>query len=111
MLDSFIIPTCSYNFKQLFQNSKASYIRTRDSEENAQVSIVESPCSSSFTNHSQLPSQVTDAGSPISTQMSEYEDAETGTIAILQSLICYALHYGEYNFTDSYFDYAPFQCI
>jgi len=63
----------------LFQNSKASYIRTRDAEETAQVAHVDSPCSSSFTNHSQLPSQVTDAGSPISTQTSEYEDVESGT--------------------------------
>lgn len=62
------------------KSSKASFIRSRDAEENAQVAIanMDSPSSSnSFTNQCHVPSQVSDAGSPSSAQTSEYEDTET----------------------------------
>lgn len=59
------------------KNNKASYISSRDAEDNAQVAYMDSPaCSGSFTTQKQLP-QITDAGSPISPQTSEYDDAES----------------------------------
>ncbi|WOL01102.1 hypothetical protein Cni_G09815 [Canna indica] len=57
---------------------KPSSSRNRDVEEVPRVDHIDSPgYSSSITNHSQLPSQVTDVGSPNSVQNSEYEDAES----------------------------------
>ncbi|XP_072992419.1 calmodulin-binding transcription activator 3 isoform X2 [Typha latifolia] len=60
------------------KGGKTSSSRTREVEENAQVSHIDSPaCSNSFTSQSQLLSQNTDAESPNSGQTSEYEDAES----------------------------------
>lgn len=63
---------------------------------------MESPFSS-YTNHSHLPSATTDAGSPNSTQTSDYNDPESGENTSLNILRSQE----GYNYlTDSYSNYA-----
>lgn len=72
------------------QGHRPSSSRTRD--EVLQVNHIDSPASSnSFTNHSQLPSQVTDVGSPNSVYNLEYEDAESGINPAQHKLLCIIL--------------------
>ncbi|XP_062188162.1 calmodulin-binding transcription activator 3-like [Phragmites australis] len=57
---------------------KQSFSRAKEAEEITGLSNADSPaCSNSFTSQSQVASQSMDAESPISGQISEYEDAET----------------------------------
>ncbi|XP_066391254.1 calmodulin-binding transcription activator 2-like isoform X2 [Miscanthus floridulus] len=57
---------------------KQSFNSAKEAEENAGLSNADSPaCSNSFASQSQVASQSMDAESPISGQISEYEDAET----------------------------------
>ncbi|KAL6856241.1 hypothetical protein ACP4OV_019043 [Aristida adscensionis] len=60
------------------KGSKQSFSRAKEGEEIAGLSNVDSPaCSNSFASQSQVASHTMDAESPISGQISEYEDAET----------------------------------
>jgi len=73
------------------QGVKQSFNSAKEAEENAGLSNAGSPaCSNSFASQSQVASQSTDAESPISGQISEYEDAETGLAVSLSSscIIC-----------------------
>ena len=73
------------------QGVKQSFNRAKEAEENAGLSNAGSPaCSNSFASQSQVASQSMDAESPISGQISEYEDAETGLAVSLSSfcIIC-----------------------
>lgn len=88
----------------LIQGHKPSSSRTRDVAV-LQVNPIESPASSnSFSNHSQLPSQLTDVESPNSVHNLDYEDAESGINHT--SISCYASSYTEYRSTDSYSNHA-----
>ncbi|EEC82474.1 hypothetical protein OsI_26919 [Oryza sativa Indica Group] len=61
------------------KGGKQSFSRSKEAEESAGLSNADSPaCSNSFASQSQVASQSMDAESPISGQISEYEDAETG---------------------------------
>lgn len=80
------------------QGAKQNFNRAKEAEENAGLSSADSPaCSNSFASQSQVASQSMDAESPISGQISEYEDAETGLAVSLSSfcIICtkYTLTY------------------
>jgi len=73
------------------QGVKQSFNSAKEAEENAGLSNADSPaCSNSFASQSQVASQSMDAESPISGQISEYEDAETGLAVSLSSfcIIC-----------------------
>ncbi|OEL22907.1 Calmodulin-binding transcription activator 1 [Dichanthelium oligosanthes] len=60
------------------KGGKQNFNRAKEAEENAGLSNADSPaCSNSFASQSQVASQSMDAESPISGQISEYEDAET----------------------------------
>uniref|UniRef100_A0A0E0I479 CG-1 domain-containing protein n=1 Tax=Oryza nivara TaxID=4536 RepID=A0A0E0I479_ORYNI len=60
------------------KGGKQSFSRSKEAEESAGLSNADSPaCSNSFASQSQVASQSMDAESPISGQISEYEDAET----------------------------------
>ncbi|KAG8099343.1 hypothetical protein GUJ93_ZPchr0013g34826 [Zizania palustris] len=60
------------------KGGKQSFSRSKEGEETAGLSNADSPaCSNSFASQSQVASQSMDAESPISGQISEYEDAET----------------------------------
>uniref|UniRef100_A0A0D9X1N1 CG-1 domain-containing protein n=1 Tax=Leersia perrieri TaxID=77586 RepID=A0A0D9X1N1_9ORYZ len=60
------------------KGGKQSFSRSKDAEESVGLSNADSPaCSNSFASQSQVASQSMDAESPISGQISEYEDAET----------------------------------
>ncbi|XP_024313805.1 calmodulin-binding transcription activator 3 isoform X2 [Brachypodium distachyon] len=60
------------------KGGKQSFSRSKEAEEIARLSTDDSPaCSNSFASQSQVASQTMDAESPISGQISEYEDAET----------------------------------
>ncbi|XP_020682547.1 calmodulin-binding transcription activator 3-like isoform X1 [Dendrobium catenatum] len=60
------------------KGGKSSYLQQREDGESVRNSNPGSPaCSNSSVNLSQVPSQVSDYGSPISTQHSEYEDADS----------------------------------
>ncbi|KAL5198751.1 hypothetical protein ABZP36_002263 [Zizania latifolia] len=60
------------------KGGKQSFSRSKEAEETSGLSNADSPaCSNSFASQSQVASQSMDAESPISGQISEYEDAET----------------------------------
>ncbi|KAJ1291949.1 hypothetical protein BS78_02G355400 [Paspalum vaginatum] len=60
------------------KGAKQNFNRAKEAEESAGLSNADSPaCSNSFASQSQVASQSMDAESPISGQISEYEDAET----------------------------------
>ncbi|WVZ66739.1 hypothetical protein U9M48_015923 [Paspalum notatum var. saurae] len=60
------------------KGAKQNFNRAKEGEESAGLSNTDSPaCSNSFASQSQVASQSMDAESPISGQISEYEDAET----------------------------------
>lgn len=60
------------------KGGKQNFNRAKEAEESAGLSNADSPaCSNSFASQSQVASQSMDAESPISGQISEYEDAET----------------------------------
>ncbi|KAL6657568.1 hypothetical protein ACP70R_005348 [Stipagrostis hirtigluma subsp. patula] len=60
------------------KGGKQNFSRAREGEEIAGLSNADSPaCSNSFASQSQVASHTMDAESPISGQISEYEDAET----------------------------------
>jgi calmodulin-binding transcription activator len=73
------------------QGAKQSFNHAKEAEETAGLSNADSPaCSNSFASQSQVASRSMDAESPISGQISEYEDAETGLAVSLSSfcIIC-----------------------
>jgi hypothetical protein len=59
------------------KGGKQNFNRAKEAEENAGLSADSPACSNSFASQSQVASQSMDAESPISGQISEYEDAET----------------------------------
>ncbi|XP_020588404.1 calmodulin-binding transcription activator 3-like isoform X2 [Phalaenopsis equestris] len=60
------------------KGGKASYLQQREDGESIRNSNPDSPaCSNSSVNLSQVPSQISDYGSPNSTHQSEYEDADS----------------------------------
>ncbi|TVU37808.1 hypothetical protein EJB05_11144 [Eragrostis curvula] len=68
------------------KGGKENFSRAKEAEEIAGLSNADSPaCSNSFASQSQVASQTMDAESPISGQISEYEDAETGLAVSLSS--------------------------
>ncbi|XP_074585164.1 calmodulin-binding transcription activator 3-like isoform X2 [Curcuma longa] len=76
MLEEDLMHIVLVHYLEVKVGHRPSSSRTRD--EVLQVNHIDSPASSnSFTNHSQLPSQVTDVGSPNSVYNLEYEDAES----------------------------------
>jgi len=78
------------NFNYFFQGGKQNFNCAKEAEENAGLSADSPACSNSFASQSQVASQSMDAESPISGQISEYEDAETGLAVSLSSfcIIC-----------------------
>ncbi|KAG0471305.1 hypothetical protein HPP92_015851 [Vanilla planifolia] len=70
------------------KGSKSSYIQHREDVDILRTTHPDSPASSNFSaSLSQVPSQITDYGSPNSTQQSEYEDADSANYQRLLSAL------------------------